>query len=687
MSLSDSFFARYANAPSPLTPLGEFVYTRTYSAWLPHETRRERWAETVRRAVDYNCSLAPTPVEEAEKLFDNIFHTRQFVSGRTLWVGGREVAYKYPTANYNCSSITIDSFDAIRDVLYMLTVGTGVGFRVLPEDVNKLPKINPYIVLDFLPYKPVAKAWRQEQTTLTTRELPHYVEFLLTVGDSKEGWADAVRKYFEVLEASYALSNRPFYDIVLRMEFSHVRPAGERLKTMGGRASGPEALMQAIANIHATVSNEDKDDVYTLRPVDVLDICNAIAEAIVVGGVRRSSEIALGAPEDDAFINAKVGINDPRNKKPLYRYMSNNSIMFEHKPTRERLHGIFQSIKAEGEPGFVNAEAARKRRPNFQGLNPCAEILLDSHGLCNLTTVNVRAFVKPAHKQGYYLDTDALFEAQRLSARAGVRMTMVTLELPEWDKVQKRDRLVGCSLTGWQDAMGLIGLRKEQQAALLTQLRGIARTAAFDYADELGIPRPLLVTTVKPEGSLSQVAGGVSSGVHYSHAPAYIRRIRVSAQDPVAKAVMALGWDVVPEVGSTWENARTLVVSFPVISNATTTKYDVSAVDQLDNYKMFQRHYTDHNTSITVSVREDEWEEVEQWVWDNWDDVVAISFLSLDNHTYQLAPYEARPIEEIVAMQDRMAPFDPGLVQQYEEEESETDLNDPSCDTGICPVR
>ncbi|MCL8207731.1 MAG: hypothetical protein K6V97_06640 [Actinomycetia bacterium] len=368
--------------------------------------------------------------------------------------------------------------------------------------------------------------------------------------------------------------------------------------------------------------------------------------------------------------------------------MSNNSVIFEQKPTREQLHDLFVTLRGEGEPGFVNAEAARRRRPNWHGLNPCAEVLLDSRGVCNLTTLNVRAFVQPTEGGRYTLDREGLLEAQRLSARAGVRMTMVDLELPEWDAIQKRDRLTGCSLTGWQDAMDMVGLNRDEQAILLGDLRRVAHEAAYAYADELGIPRPLLVTTIKPEGTLSQVAGGVSSGVHYSHAPAYIRRIRVSATDPVAKTVQALGWSVHPEVGETWETVRTIVVDFPVVNRGVRrTKYTVSAIDQLENYKLFQTFYTDHNTSITVSVRDDEWEAVEEWIWQNWDDVVAVSFLSLDHHTYQLAPYEAVAESVIADLQARTQPFDYALLQEFERQETDSDLTDPSCDTGVCPIR
>lgn len=302
--------------------------------------------------------------------------------------------------------------------------------------------------------------------------------------------------------------------------------------------------------------------------------------------------------------------------------------------------------------------------------------------MCNLTTVNVMAFVKDGE-----LDLNALLQAQRLSARAGYRMTCVELELPKWNNVQQRDKLIGCSLTGWQDMVNALGLDMEAQAGLLGMLRKVATDAAEQYARELKQDKPLLVTTIKPEGTLSQLPV-VSSGVHYSHSPYFIRRIRVNAQDPIVKVCEELGYNIKPEVGQTWENCKTKVVEFPVKAPKGITKYDVSAIQQLENYRLFMDNYIDHNCSITVHVRNHEWEEVEQWMWDNWDDVVAVSFLSLDDNFYELLPYEAITEEEYEKMKANMKPFNPSLISKYEVEEVETDVAaDPSCASGVCPVR
>jgi ribonucleoside-triphosphate reductase len=383
-----------------------------------------------------------------------------------------------------------------------------------------------------------------------------------------------------------------------------------------------------------------------------------------------------------------------------HRRMSNNSVAFEKKPTREQHELQFALLQGEGEPCFINLEEARRRRPNAEGLNPCAEILLDSKSLCNLTTINVVAFVLPDGKGGYYLDLEGLLEAQRLSTRAGVRMTLVTLELEDFDKTQKRDRLIGTSMTGWKDAMAVLRYSKEQQDELLETLGKVSRNEADRVARILRIPSPLLATTVKPEGTLSQVAKNpvtkspVSSGLHISHAPFFIRRIRINSNDPLAKVAKTLGWTINPEVGTegaTHEermaNATTWVIDFPVASGADKTKDDITVREQFDTYFQFQEKYTEHNSSNTISVKDGEWDIAEQIVWDRWDDFVGVSFLSHDGGTYQLAPYTTITEEKYHELRANMKDFDPELLQLFEQAETEADLGTDGCETGICPVR
>ncbi len=685
--LTDDFISKYKHADSPMTQLGSFVYYRTYSRYLPEEKRREFWWETVRRAVEYNCSLAPTSRQEAEELYDNIFNLRQFLSGRTFWVGQTPVSGHYPMSNYNCSFQIIDSFDSFRDIFYLLMVGSGVGVRILNDDVEQMPKVRVDYELIHKDYTAIPRSEREDSTSL---EFFYNNTVKITVGDSKEGWVQSLDYFFKLL---YSNEYRNIKTVIV--DYDHVRPKGEKLKTFGGTASGHASLKNMFEKISRVVKKagmrdgaQDEKKRIKLKPIDALDVANIIGENVVVGGVRRTAEIVLVDQDDNEAIDAKTHLYkqvDGKwevNRELLHRQMSNNSIYYKRKPTRERLHWQLERMRYSGEPGWVNAEAGEKRRPNFNGVNPCGEILLDSKGLCNLTTVNVFAFVNPDGT----LDQEGLFKAQRLSARAGYRMTCVELELNNWDKVQQRDKLIGCSMTGWQDLVNATKLTRDEQASLLRKLRAVANNEAKAFANELGTTEPLLVTTVKPEGTLSQLPT-VSSGVHYSHSPYYIRRVRISADDPLVKVCEELGYPVFPEVGQDWETCSTKVVEFPVKAPEGTTKYDVSALEQLENYKMFMENYVDHNCSITVHVREHEWEAVEEWVWNNWDDTVALSFLSLDDNFYELLPYEAIDEEEYINRKEKMHAFRPSLIAKFEKEETEFDIGTDGCESGACPVR
>jgi ribonucleoside-diphosphate reductase alpha chain/ribonucleoside-triphosphate reductase len=681
--LSDEFISKYKHKANPMKQLGNFVYYRTYSRWLPEEGRREYWWETVRRSVEYNCSLVPTTKAEAEKLYDNIFHLRQFLSGRTFWVGGTDVANYYPMANYNCAFTVIDSFDAYKDLFYLLMIGAGVGLRILKSDVAQLPKIRTDIELIHEDYSPMKNGLREDSTSL---EFMKNNTVRISIGDSKEGWVQSLDFYLKLL---YSYEYRQIETIVIN--YNHVRPKGERLKTFGGTASGHQSLKNMFTKITNVIKKRglvNEKQFTKLCPIDCLDIANIIGENVVVGGVRRTAEIVLVDPSDKECVEAKSNLYkqiDGRwlvDQDIIHRQMSNNSIYYKERPSREQLHWQIEQMRYSGEPGWVNEEAGLKRRPNMNGVNPCGEILLDANGLCNLTTVNVFAFVN----EDGTLDRDGLFEAQRLSARAGYRMTCVELEMTKWNHVQSRDKLLGCSLTGWQDLVNKASLSLEEQKALLKDLREVAKNNANAYANEIGENEPLLVTTVKPEGTLSQLPS-VSSGVHYSHSPYFIRRVRINSDDPLVKVCEELGYPVHPEVGQDLKNCSTKVIEFPVKAPEGKTKYDVSALEQLENYKLFMDNYVDHNCSITVHVREHEWATVEQWVWDNWSDVVALSFLSLDDNFYQLLPYEAIDEATYNERVANMKPFLTNLISKYEKEETEIDLGNESCDSGVCPIR
>lgn len=745
--LTEEFLSQYEDFPKHMNALGRFVFYRTYSRFIPEKGRRESWKETVARATEYNVSLGVKHLEkigykvdfekfrkEAEEFFHSMYNLRQFLSGRTLWIGGAEggVADKYPLANFNCSYVSIKSWEDVGDLFYLLMVGTGVGFTSTKEMAAGLKPLRTDVEIVHEPFVQRFPIVKEAKTELFIIDNHKGKKAVLHIGDSKEGWVEAVRIFFRILsEDGYADISQ------LGIYYDYIRPKGTRLKTFGGTASGYEPLLEMFQGFERVIKNEidptlapleiTEDGRVKLRPVHILDIGNLVGNNVVVGGVRRTAEIFLFDADDYESMFAKYGINGiwnveqhkkvidqlrkvgltdvanqleaiptmDANARPLHhRRMSNNSIAFHQTPTKEFLDLVFEVMKAEGEPGFVNMAEANRRRPNAEGLNPCVEIILDSYGVCNLTTINMVQFVVEDEHGNKRLDLESLLDAQKRSARAGLRMTLVTLELPHWDAVQQRDRLLGTSLTGVQDAFDLIDAPEHYRAAVLFELGRVSRNEADRYAKEMRVSAPLLVTTVKPEGTISQVAGGVSSGLHYSHAPYYIRRIRINAADPLAKAVMDIGWTVHPEVGTPGDtkeiqlaNARTLVIDFPIKSGASRTKDDVGAQEQLKTYFEFQSRYTEHNSSNTIHVRPDEWDGVSDTIHGNWDNFVGVSFLAHDGGSYQLAPYEAITEEQYEEMTKSFAEFDPSILEMYETGvDSDLDGMD-GCEGGICPVR
>jgi len=545
--LTKEFLNKYPSHPEHMTPLGLFTFYRTYSRFLPELKRRETWKETVARAVEYNVGLQAKHQEqvklpartdwlrqEAEELFDSVFNLRQFLSGRTLFIGGTYVSEHYPMANFNCSFTNISKWSDMRELFYLLMLGSGVGFKITKEIVDQLPPIRVNANLILSPYQPVPEDYRLENTD--TRFLENGFAKIY-VGDSKEGWCDALNWYFRLL------SEKEYEHIhTIKVSFNSVRPKGERLKTFGGTASGPEPLSEMFQGIDDVLKNKidpslapivaDEKGYGRIRPIHAMDMANFIGANVVVGGVRRTAEIVLFDAHDYECLFAKYNINGFWTDEHLaqhkniiakmnelgvpvpawmndikigvpardinHRRMSNNSIIFSQRPDKEFLDLVFQLIQLDAEPGFINLEEMGRRRENAQGINPCAEILLDSKQQCNLTTINMVAFLQEDGK----LDMDGLLKAQRLSTRAGIRMTLVDLELPEWDRIHKRDRLAGCSLTGTQDA--LAKYTEEERAEILTRMNHTANEEAVFYAHKLRIPTPLLVTTVKPEGARQQ---------------------------------------------------------------------------------------------------------------------------------------------------------------------------------------
>lgn len=1059
--LSSEFLNKYKHKPDPFpTEMGKFVYYRTYSRPVPEENRREVWWETVARVVEFNSTLEEMALKKqgfvvneseinklrasAEQIFDMIYNLKLFPSGRSLWVGNTPSSYEYPLSNFNCSAVVIDDLKKFSEILFVLTLGTGAGLSVERKYIEKLPKINTKIEIIHKDYSGVPAGSRTEYTELRQKSAS---VLEISVGDSKFGWSRALELYLEVI------SSKQYGDIeFILFNYDNVRPAGERLKTFGGFASGYHAIKNIFSKIDHIFSSKMKANGKQwqgIDPVDALDIATIVAEGIVSGGTRRSALIVFCDEDEKAVLEAKSDLytqdedgNWTSNDKILHRMLSNNTVFYYEKPSREKMHDHFEIMKVSGEPAMANMAAMKERREDATVGNPCFEIMLRDRGVCNLTEVNLMGFV---NSDGTF-DRAEMMEAQRLSGIIGYRMATIELELHEWNLVNEEDRLTGCSITGVMDFVNATGISDKDFEVLLQDLRKAAQDSTYKLADKLKLNRPKLVTAIKPSGcwtkeftrvtdqglvtieemqpkidfeegfmnltgfstrgnkitktykntkqdilqiklkngrtmkiskehpmsvggkwikaknlkiddridselgtysktthselisdidismhradtrnyevpssmsedlayligsyqangcfttndrikyssnqmgvhekiqriwkklfgvetTIKEASSGrkawdqefrstkltkwffenglnkddediiplavrtsskkdilayivgyadndgcfaaktfsidianeafarhlqeigeavglsfglsintarqnsfskkpmykmnlsraftdheaikyinensiksldkpvytgkicsanpylvkevvvlenqdtydievedehwyyqgglkshntisqlptVSSGVHFSHSPYFIRRVRVSSSDPLASAMTDLGFKWSPEVGQTIEEHSTKVFEFPVKAPEGRTKYDVGAIEQLELYKTMMTHYVDHNASNTIHVREHEWENVEEWIYNNWEHVVGVTFLSLDDSFYQLQPYEAITKEEYNKMVENTPTFDISALAKYESFVEEFDILDSDCDSGVCPIR
>ncbi len=691
--LSDRFLLKYKNKKSPLSHIGELVFLRTYSRYLEDKKRRETWLETVLRTTEYNVSLGiihkeqngipvdlAKDIKEAQVLFDNMYHLKTFTSGRTLYMGGTEIVKQYPLSNYNCSFTNIECMRDLVDVFYLLMVGSGVGIRIDKEHVNGLPRIR-HVVIESVYDTQIRSYTSKEVMEHTTLIIDAYdsAKAILKVGDSKEGWCEALEAYFNLVtsEESRAIDK-------LIIDYSYVRPEGERLKRFGGRASGHRSIKRMFEKMNQVFAKR-KDG--RLKSIDVLDIATIISENVVSGGVRRSAMMVICDEDDEEVINAKRNIYKVVDGKWIedleisHRKMSNNSILYLQRPSLERITGIINSIKVNGEPGFINATEAQRRKPSFRGCNPCGEILLQSKQCCNLTTNNLMGFVR-----GNTLDKEHLLEVIKLSTRVAIRMTLVQVELPSWNKVMQEDRIIGVSLTGMMDMLNKTGMSYEDLAVLLDDLREAVHIEGKRYSAELGIEPPRLMTTIKPEGSLSTLPC-VSSGIHFAHSNYYIRRIRIAASDPLYHMIAKQGsYPIYNENGQMEEDCSIKVIEFPIKAPKGRTKYEVGALEQLELYKLTMIHWSDHNSSITVHVREQEWNDVASWIYDNFDYVVGITFLPLMEETYPLLPYDCTTREDYERRMEQVKPIDYELLADLDDAD-EREIIEKECSSGACPIR
>jgi ribonucleoside-diphosphate reductase alpha chain len=602
------------------TPYQEFIHLSRYSRWLPEKNRRETWAETVGRYFDFfeehlrdnnNFTLTKDVRKELEEAVLN-----QWVmpSMRCLMTAG-EALKRENVAGYNCSYVAVDNPRSFDEILYILMNGTGVGFSVEQKFTDQLPI--------------VADEFHESDTTIV-------------VADSKLGWAKALKELIQLLYSGQV----PKWDV------SKVRPAGTPLKTFGGRASGPEPLVSLFKFCVTTFKKAMGRRLTTLECHDI--VCK-IAEIVVVGGVRRSALISLSDLSDDRMRVAKSG---EWWKDNVQRALANNSFV-----AREKIDvGIFMKEwlslyeSKSGERGIFSRTASQnqaerfgRRDPNHEfGTNPCSEIILRSREFCNLTEVVVR-------------ESDTvitLAKKVKLATILGtIQSTLTNFKYisKKWKENCEEERLLGVSLTGILDNP-LLNLSngehfKFELEKTLHDLRDVAVETNKEWSGKIGIPQSAAVTCVKPSGTVSQLVDS-ASGIHARHSPYYIRTVRADKKDPLAKMMLDMGFPVEDDVT---KPDHTYVFSFPVKApeNAVFRK-DMTAIDQLELWLVYQKSWCEHKPSITISVKEEEWPEVGAWCWKHFDELSGVSFLPFSDHVYAQAPYQDCTKEEYEALLVKM---------------------------------
>lgn len=614
----------------------EFVYYRTYSRWVDELGRRETWEETVERVVNFLKKHRgdKVPKKVFQKIKEGMLKFDLMPSMRLVWAAG-EAAEQDNTTLYNCSFINVDCIEAFSEALYILMCGTGVGFSVEKKNIEKLP---------------IVPALLQNMT------------FTVTISDDKKGWADSV----------YTMINNMYQGINTEFDYSLLRPKGARLRVMGGRSSGPEPLILLHGFIREVFS---KAQGRKLTSLECHDIMNQIAEIVVVGGVRRSSQISLSDLDDNEMRHAKDWPMPPR------RWMANNSAVYLTKPTAVQFLKEWAALAASGtgERGIFNLEVAQKNAPKrrkgelIAGTNPCAEISLMPSEFCNLSSVIIRSDD----------DLDSLLEKVETATWIGIIQSTFT-HFPylrhEWRVNCEEERLLGVSLSGQMDNSSLL------TAECLKALKSRATKTAQRAAKALEVNVPAAITCVKPEGTSSQVVAS-GSGLHVWYSPHFIRRYRISDHDPLCKMLKAQGFPMKPENGQTEETANTWVVSFPgkAPENAI-TKDMVNAIDQLEWYKKVQMSWCEHNASCTIYVKEDEWFEVGNWVYKNWNIVNGLSFLPYDGGKYEQAPLEEISKEQYDKLVAKFQKIDYNMLSQFEKEDGTDGAKTYACVGNQCEI-
>lgn len=635
----------------------QFIFYRTYSRWNDDLKRRETWEETVQRYMDFMKSKAGDKLTEADykSVQEAIVNQEVMPSMRLMWAAG-DAAQKNNMTAYNCSFIAPTKIEDFGEILYISTSGTGVGFSVEEAAVAQLPII-------------------QSQTG---KKLPAFV-----VPDSKEGWADAV------VHGMTAWHNGEDVEF----DYSEIRPAGARLKTMGGRASGPEPLKNLLTFARDKILSRQGE---RLKTIDVHDIICKIGDCVVSGGVRRSALIGLSDLDDSDIRHSKTGAfweAEPQ------RALANNSAVYREKPTMAQFIREWVALieSGTGERGIFNRGGLVKQLPERRveawghmgvaqgdrleddalvGTNPCGEITLLSKQLCNLTEVIARP--------GDTLET--LKEKVRIATILGTYQSTLTnfkYVSSKWKKNCDAERLLGVSITGQYDCPLLIGKTAPET---FDELREHAVQVNKKYAKKLEVNQSTCITCVKPSGTVSQLVNS-ASGAHPRFGRFYIKNVRISATDPLFKMLVAQGVPYMPEVGQAMETAHTFVIPFPVAApKDAITVQDISAIAHLEHWKVLKEHFTEHNPSITISVERDEWMEVGAWVWKNWDVVGGLSFLPKSDHIYQLAPYEPITEEKYKELSKSFPKIDFSKLSEFEVNDETEGAKALACVSGTCEI-
>jgi ribonucleoside-diphosphate reductase alpha chain len=631
-------------------PYENFIAISRYARWIPTENRRETWGETVDRYFEFmlanladkhNYSPDSGLVEEMRK---SIFERSVMPSMRSVMTAGPALE-RDNVAGYNCSFLPADSLRSFDEAMYILMCGTGVGYSVESVYVDKMPVVNEHF---------------EKSDTV------------IVVGDSKAGWAKALRELLALLWQGQI----PSWDV------SQVRPSGARLKTFGGRASGPAPLINlfefCVDIIQGAAGRK-------LKPIEAHDIMCKIGEVVVVGGVRRSAMISLSDLNDHDMARAKSGAWWEKNSQ---RALANNSVSYTSKPSMSDFITEWKNLydSQSGERGIYNVAAAQaqaakngRRDPNIRyGTNPCSEIILRPYQFCNLSEVIVREDDTPK----------TLARKVELATILGTWQSTLTdfkYLRKIWKDNTEEERLLGVSITG-QFGHELMSGRQgmDKLSNMLENLKQIAISTNEVEAEKLGINKSAAITCVKPSGTVSQLTG-VSSGMHPWHSEYYVRTVRGDKKDPLTRFLVDAG---VPAEDDVMKPNDTTVFSFPVKApkNAVLRK-DLTAIEHLETWLVYQRAWCEHKPSITVSVKEDEWMEVGAWVFKHFDELSGISFLPYSDHTYKQAPYQDATQEEYLDLVSKMpSEIRWADISFYELEDGTTGSQDLACAAGYCEV-